>query len=137
MKKILFAFVFCFIFTHVFAEKVIVVYKPDKSVAVIHPAYKAQKQGESETDFLERVRNDNLELKDLPFDMVDKTEIPQTREDRQAWEGEKGKGIKVNQQKANDLKQAKAKKVQDKNNAISKLEELGFTEDQLKALDIK
>ena len=86
--------------------KVRIVYKPDKSVIVIHPAPKSRRPDETEKEWLERVLNKSMQggLEGLPYDDVDKSELPQSREDRSAWEGEKGKGVKVNTAKAKQIK---------------------------------
>lgn len=82
--------------------KVRVVYKPDKTVAVVHPAPKSKRENETEEEWLERIFTKAMqeELKGLPYDDIDSSELPQSREDRNAWEGEKGKGIRVNVEKA-------------------------------------
>ena len=49
------------------------------------------------------------ELQGLPYDDIDSSKLPKTREDRGAWEGEKGKGIKINQVKAQELKRKRDK----------------------------
>lgn len=92
--------------------KVRVIYKPDKTVSVVYPAPKSRRPDESEEEWLERVFSKAIshpDFKDLPFDDLDHTELP-SREDRDAWEGEKGKGVKVNQVKAEAIKQEKEKK---------------------------
>jgi len=84
-------------------SKVRVVYRPDKTVAIIHPAPKSRRiLFEFEYEWLERVftKTMNLKFPGLPYDDMDFSEIPQSREDRDAWEGEKGKGITINQVKA-------------------------------------
>lgn len=88
--------------------KVRIVYKPDKSVAIIHPALKSRRPDETEEQWLDRVFTKAMrgELKDLPYDDIDKSELPQTREERNAWEGEKGLGISINQEKAKKIKDA-------------------------------
>lgn len=99
-------------------SKVRIVYKPDKSVAIIYPAPKSRRPDETEDQWLERVFTKVMqgELKGLPYDDIDKSELPQTREDRGAWEGEKGKGISINQKKAKEIKDAKEReeKIQEK-----------------------
>lgn len=90
--------------------KVRVVYKPDKSVAVIHPAPKSRKPEESEIQWLERVFNKAMQqgkLNGLPFDDIDSSELPPDKEDREAWEGRKGAGVYINQTKAKEQKDAK------------------------------
>ena len=91
--------------------KVRIVYKPDKSVSIIHPAPKSRKPDETEKQWLKRVFDKAMqgELKELPYDDIDDSYLPQDREDRMAWEGEKGKGVTINQIKAKELKDAQEK----------------------------
>lgn len=91
--------------------KVRIVYKPDKTVAVIHPAPKSKRKDETEEEWLERVFAKAMqgELEGLPYDDIDSSELPQSREDRNAWEGEKGKGISVNTVKAEQIRKEKKK----------------------------
>lgn len=83
-------------------DKVRIVYRPDKTVVVIHPAPKSKRQGETEADWLERVftKCQSGDLSGLPFDDVLKATLPPNRDDRDAWEGSKGQGITVNASKA-------------------------------------
>lgn len=90
--------------------KVRVCYRPDKTVAVIHPVPGSQKPDESEEQWLERIfakAMSHPDLKGLPFDDIDENDLPRSREDREAWEGEKGKGIKVNPTKADAIRNEK------------------------------
>ncbi|MBA7648202.1 hypothetical protein ES703_55985 [subsurface metagenome] len=91
--------------------KVRVIYKPDKTVAVIHPAPKSKRKDETEEEWLERVFTKAMqgELKDLSYDDIDSSELPSSREDRNAWEGEKGKGISINIIKAEQIRKEKKK----------------------------
>lgn len=94
--------------------KVRIVYKSDKSIAVIHPAPMRKNFKGSEQEWLEYVLNKAMDqsLKGLSYDDVDISELPQSREDRNAWTGEKGEGISIDQVKATKLrtnKQAKMK----------------------------
>lgn len=112
-------------------SKVRCVYKPDKSVAIIYPAPKSKRKDETEEKWLERVFGKAMqgELKDLPYDDVDESELPQSREDRNAWEGEKEEGISVNSIKAEEIRKDKEKAIliQDKIKqiAIKELEKEG------------
>ena len=85
--------------------KVRLVYKPDKSVVVIHYCPKS-KLSEDEA-FSKAIQQDGLS--GLPYDDIDSSELPQTRVDRSSWEGEKGRGVTVNQVKAQQIKDAKAR----------------------------
>ncbi len=78
--------------------KVIVIYKPDGQIAVIHPAYNKKRADESEVKFLERVRVKvikDTDLEALPFDVIDKASLPADRLNRDKWRGEKDKGIRI------------------------------------------
>ena len=70
--------------------KVRVVYKVDKTLAVIYPAAKSKRPDETEEEWLERVFTKAMqgELAGLPYDDIDDSELP-SREDRQFWRGEK------------------------------------------------
>ncbi len=72
-------------------SKVRIVYKPDKSVAVIHCAPKSKL---SENDaFAKATKEGGFE--GLDYEDIDSTQRPD-RKDRAGWEGEKGKGISIN-----------------------------------------
>ena len=93
--------------------KVRIIYKADKSVAVIHPAPKSRRPDETEEQWLERVFNKAMqgELKGLPYKDIEDTELP-SREDRNAWEwDDTKKKIKINTVKAQQLKDEKNKNV--------------------------
>ncbi|KYK25698.1 hypothetical protein AYK26_07720 [Euryarchaeota archaeon SM23-78] len=114
--------------------KVRIVYRPDKTVAVIHPAPKSRKPSETEEQWLKRIFDKAVKgtlLEGLPYDDIDSSQLPQSRDSRDAWEGEKGKGITINQTKVQQLEQERQKKEQDKLSAINKLKALGLTEDEI------
>lgn len=94
----------------VFAEKVIVVYKPDKSVSIIHHTIK----GKLTQKKLERVYNETTKgtsLEGLPYDIVDSSELPNSEEHiQESWEGSKGEGILPNTVKSAKLKKEKNRK---------------------------
>ena len=79
-----------------------IVYRPDLSVAIIHPAPKSKAPDETEDAWLNRVFAKAMTgaLSGLPYDDVDESTLPASREDRAAWEGRKGQGITVNRIKA-------------------------------------
>jgi len=97
------------------STKVRIVYKPDGSVAVVHPASKSRRPDETEDQWLKRVFDNAMRpkynifgqqvnpLHGMPHDDMDVSELP-TREDRDAWEGMKGKGIWVNEEKARKIR---------------------------------
>lgn len=82
--------------------KKIIFYLPDKSVVVRTPALKSRRLGETEEQWLNRIANRNP--RSASYDIVDEQELPATREDRGAWEGEKDTDITVNQVKAQELR---------------------------------
>ena len=91
-----------------------IVYWMDKSVSVIYPDPKSKRLNETEEEWLKRsfAKSMQGELKGLPHDDIDSSELPQSREDRSAWTGEKGRGVSVDQVKAANLradKESKAK----------------------------
>ena len=88
--------------------KVRVIYKPDKSISVVHPAPNSRKAGETEEDWLKRVF-DKATPPGCEYEDVEKSTLP-SREDRDAWEGEKGKGITINQTKAKEIKDERKKR---------------------------
>lgn len=99
--------------------KVRVIYKLDKTVVVVHPAPNSKRSNETETEWLERVFTKAMQRQDLQglsYDDIDNSELPQSREDRDAWEGEKGKGISINTAKAEQIRNdiEKERKIQDK-----------------------
>jgi len=83
--------------------KVRVLYNSDKTVSIIHPALKSKRPDETEDKWLKRVF-DKATPANLQYEDVDLSELPLTREDRNAWEGEKGKGIFINQEKVVEKK---------------------------------
>ena len=103
-------------------DKVRVFYRLDGGVSIFHPAPKSKRPDETEDAWFERVSakamrpnvyDDEGKLLDgspyhgLPYDDVDVSTLPADRSTRDAWEGEKGKGVKVNQGKANKIAKAK------------------------------
>jgi len=92
-----------------YAIKVRVVYKPDKSISVIYPVPGSRKPGETEAQWLQRVFDETMsgELSNLPYDDMDDSQLPATRIDRDAWEGEKGRPIELNSEKTKRTKDEK------------------------------
>ena len=83
-----------------------VVYKLDKSVAVLHYAPKSMHPSNQAFDrMMERSSLAGLEYED-----IDSSQLPQSREYRNAWEKEKGKVFKINQGKKNEIDEKKNKK---------------------------
>ena len=107
-----------FFVSSVFAEKVIVVYKPDKSVSIITPAIKGKPTHKKyEKNYEETVKG--TELEGLPYDIVDSSDLPDSNEYfQESWEGEKGEGVIPN-----TVKDAKIKKERKRKKLISKRKE--------------
>src|SRR4030042_7214058 len=76
-------------------DKVIVAYKPDKTVSIIYPAPESRKPKESNQEFLARIYQravaNDASLQRVPLEIIDGSRLP-SREFRDAWEGEPGKG---------------------------------------------
>jgi len=77
-----------------------VVYLKNKSVAIIYPAPKCKR---SMTEVFEKCMN-NPVLRGLPYDDLDSSQLPQSREFRQAWEGKKGIGVYINSAKSKQIR---------------------------------
>ena len=88
--------------------KVRVLYKQN-SVNVIYPAPKSRLPNESEDVWLKRVFN-KATPEGVEYEDMDSSQLPPTREDRDAWEKKPGGGVQVNQQKAKQIKDEKKKK---------------------------
>jgi hypothetical protein len=74
-----------------------VIYKPDETIAVIHPAPKARLKDESDQDFLNRIALKTVkgtELENCPYDDIEKATLPDRRY-RDKWRGSKVTGIKI------------------------------------------
>lgn len=87
-------------------SKVRVLYHSDKTVSIIYPAPKSKRENETVDQWLKRVF-DKATPNGIEYDDIDNLELPQTRENREAWEGEKGAGVFINQIKADLLKNEK------------------------------
>lgn len=89
-----------------------VVYRADGGVSVIYPVLQSRLKDETEEQWLDRVFTRAMEKQDKlrgqPYDDIDSLQLP-SREDRNAWEGKKGEGVKVNLVKAKELKDVKEK----------------------------
>ena len=83
--------------------KVRILINPDKSISVIHPAPKSKRENETEEQWLERVFN-KATPEGVEFEDIDKSELPENREERVGWEKEKGKPITINKIKADKWK---------------------------------
>ena len=112
-----------------------VVYKPDGTVSVIHPSPKSRKLEETLLQWQERVFARAMELggtTGCEYEDIEKSALP-TREDRDAWTGNKQTGLKVDQQKAKANRRekliraeaAKIKRDEAREKAITKLQGQG------------
>jgi len=72
--------------------KVRVLYNPDKTVSIIYPVPASRRSKETEEEWLSRVFA-KANPQELPFEDMDASELPETREGRNLWRGEKGKKI--------------------------------------------
>ena len=75
-----------------------VIYNPD-GVSVIYPASKSKREDETEEQWLARVFA-KATPEGAEYDDIDESELPQDREDRNAWKGSKGKGVSIDLVKA-------------------------------------
>ncbi|MCK5608734.1 hypothetical protein KAR91_43050 [Candidatus Pacearchaeota archaeon] len=57
---------------------------------------------ESEEQWMERVMTENP--RSSSSEIIDNSELPQSREDRDAWTGKKGEGVSIDQGKAEELR---------------------------------
>lgn len=87
-------------------SKVRVVYNKDNTVSIIHPAPKSRRDGESESEWLDRVFT-KATPKNVEYDDIDNSELPKDRKDRNSWTGTKNKGVSVDQNKAQKVRDEK------------------------------
>lgn len=83
-----------------------ILYNTDGTVSIIHPAPKSRRAGETETHWLKRVF-DKATPEGIEYEDMDKLKLPQSREFRNAWTGKKGKGISIDEVKAQKIRDAK------------------------------
>ena len=121
MKKVfLIILCLCFLVNNGYAKEVAVVYKPDKSVAIIHPA----RCGDIHEIVAETVTG--TELEGLEYEIMESIDLPD-RSTRNGWEKEKGKPFKINQAKVNEFnkKTQIAEKIKELNEKAAK-QALGY-----------
>ena len=82
--------------------KVRILYQEDGTVSIIHPAPKSRRKDESESDWLKRVF-DKATPEGVEYEDVNKSTLPQSREFRSAWTGKKGKGIRIDKVKKQEI----------------------------------
>lgn len=107
-------------------EKVRIVRKPSGEVAVIHPAPKSRREGETEAAWLKRVFEKAMQgdLKGRPYSDVLRSTLPPNRVDRDAWMWDSAsKKIKVNQGEADQARTAKERKAKIAQEALDLAEE--------------
>ena len=92
--------------------KVRIVYKSDKTIAIIRPAPKSKRRDESIEQWIERVLSKGMqgELEGLLYDDINISDLPQDRKDRNAWRGEKGQDIWIDQNVVQQLQTEKENK---------------------------
>ncbi len=76
----------------------IIFYNKDKTVNLFIPSHKSIFYGDP-TKMLKRVLETNPQFKGLDYEWINSEDLPQDREFRSCWEGEKGKGITINEAK--------------------------------------
>jgi len=111
--------------------KVRVLYRPDGGISVVHPAKKSRKPGESENAWLTRVF-DAVTPDGMEYEDMDSSELPDSREYRGIWEGQKGVGISIDSSKAEKIDREKKIKKEEINilreQAIKSLKDKGEIE---------
>lgn len=79
--------------------KVRAIYKRDGTVVVIIPVAKSKKRNETEREWLTRVYakaiNSQPDLQGVLYDDIDDSQLPQSRQFREAWTGRKQEGVHV------------------------------------------
>ena len=65
-------------------------------------ALKSRRSDETEEQWMERIMNRNP--RSSSNEIIDSSELPQSKEDRDAWTGEKGQGISIDEVKAVKLR---------------------------------
>jgi len=112
MRKI-YVFISFLLFSYnINATPVRIIYEKDGSITVIHPAPKSRRINETEIDWLERVYNSVMCDKKrgidyIDYDDIDSSELPQSREYRDAWTGKKGVGIFIDKKEMDKIKEDK------------------------------
>lgn len=85
-----------------------IVYKPDGSVSIINPIPEAKREDETEEEFLTRNQNKIPALAGLPYDDVEKDDLPADRSQRDKWRGSKGAGVYVDESVITEPERRKA-----------------------------
>lgn len=80
-------------------------YLPDKSVVVRTFAPKSKRPNETEEQWMERLMKRNPPSSSS--EIIDSSKLPQSRENRNAWEGKKGKKITINPTKVEAINRKK------------------------------
>jgi lipopolysaccharide export LptBFGC system permease protein LptF len=109
--------------------KVRVVTNENGNISVVYAADNARKEGETVEEQLERVCK-SANIHTFPYVIMDSSEIPQTREDRDAWELVDGKVV-VNKEKAKIIRESREKETllkEEKDKIITQLAEKSLKE---------
>jgi len=91
--------------------KVRIIKKQDNSISIIHPAIKSRRLDETEDKWLKRVFDKAIatqNFKGLDYIDIDASELPNSREYRNAWEL-KGDKISLNTAKVEEMDLKKSK----------------------------
>ena len=83
-----------------------IIYREDGGVSIITPALKSKRDDETKAEWLKRVF-DKATPEGVEYEDVEGSKIPQDREFRNAWTGEKGKGISIDKVKKQEIINAK------------------------------
>ena len=79
--------------------KVRAMYKRDGTVVVIVPVPKSRREDETERQWLTRVYDKAIrsqpDLQDILYDDIDDSQLPRSRQFREAWTGRKQEGVHV------------------------------------------
>jgi len=79
-----------------------ILYNKNGTISIIHPAPKSRRPDETEADWLKRVF-DKATPEGVEYEDVEKSELPQSREFRNAWTGKKGNGISIDEVKKQEI----------------------------------
>lgn len=105
--------------------KVRVLYNLNGTISVVHPAPKSKRNNETEEQWLARVFTKSTP-EGLDYEDIEDTELP-SREFRNAWEKEKGKPFKINNEKKQLIISAKSK-LKDRK---ARLKDMGLTDAEI------
>lgn len=84
--------------------------KKDGTVSVTYPAPKSRRKDEAESEWLKRVF-DKATPEGVEYEDIEKSELPQSREFRNAWTGQKGEGVGIDEVKKQAIINATKNKI--------------------------